>query len=105
MIEQARGKFIEHVGIETYPNPRRRWPESAKEVAGGEEQKFENGFCRFASIRVLIPFVIAWGLFCELVGIEMEVGEWSERENELHLIRSKTRAWGEVLRSNSNNGT
>ena len=36
LIEQARGKFIEHVWIVTYLNCRRSWPELGEDVAGGE---------------------------------------------------------------------
>ena len=84
----------------------------SSEVAGiGERsgrrrvRKSKNGFLRLASIRALISVWVAWGWFCELVGIEMEVGEWSERENEVHSVRSKTRAQGDVFGSNSNNYT
>ena len=52
------------------------------EVAGiGEKRspaarkKFENGFLRLGSIRVLISVGVAWGWFCERVGTKMGVGE------------------------------
>ena len=89
LIEQARGKFIEHVWIVTYLNCRRSWPELGEDVAGGEFEKSKNGILRLGLFRVLIPIWVVWGRFCELVGIGMGVGEWSERENEFDEIRRK----------------
>ena len=51
--------------------------------------KFENGFRLLGSIRVLISVGVAWGLFCERVGTEMGVREWSERENGVRPDRRK----------------
>ena len=44
LSDKALDKFIELVGIETYPNPRRRWPELRTEVAGGEHKNSKMGF-------------------------------------------------------------